>query len=67
MGTPLTRMRPVADVALATERPYRTIQTWARAGRVRAERHGDRLLVDIVEAAKLSEQTARRNRARDAA
>lgn len=58
----LTRMRPVADVAYATGRPHRTIRTWARQRRIPAEHHGDRLLVDIVEAAKLSEQTPRRNR-----
>lgn len=60
-------MRPVADVALATERPHRTIRTWARTGRIPAEHDGNRLLVDIVEAAKLSEQTARRNRSQPAA
>lgn len=58
----LTRMRPIADVALATERPYRTIQTWARQRRIPVQRDGDRVLVDIVQAAKLSEQTGRRNR-----
>jgi hypothetical protein len=55
-------MRPIADVALATERPYRTIQTWARQQRIPVQRDGDRVLVDIVQAAKLSEQTGRRNR-----
>jgi hypothetical protein len=55
-------MRPVADVALATGRPHRTIRTWARNGRIPHRRDGDRLLVDLVEAAKLSEQTPRRNR-----
>ena len=58
----LTRMRAVADVALATDRPHRTIRTWARTGRIPHQRDGDRLLVDIIEAARLSAQTARRNR-----
>lgn len=58
----LTRMRPIADVALAVDRPHWTIRTWARLGRIPYQRDGDRLLVDLVEAAKLSEQTGRRNR-----
>ncbi len=59
---PLTRMRPIADVAIATGRPHRTIRTWARTGRITTQRHGDRLLVDIIQAAALSEQAGRRTR-----
>lgn len=56
-------MRSIADTALATGRPYRTVQTWARAGRITTTRddHG-RLLVDVVEADHLSQQTGRRRR-----
>lgn len=61
---PLTRMRTIAETALATGRPYRTVQTWARAGRITTSRdRAGRLLVDLVEAAHLSEQTSRRRRA----
>lgn len=58
----LDRMRPAALVALVTERPYRTIQTWARQDRVPYEHRNGHLYVDLVEAARLSEQTPRRNR-----
>lgn len=60
----LTRMRTISDAATVTGRSYRTIQTWARTGRIPTARNGDRLLVDIVAAAKLSERTGRRHRAR---
>lgn len=58
----LTRMRPVADVALAIDRPHWTIRTWARRGRVPSERRDGHLFVDLVAAHALSEQTGRRNR-----
>lgn len=63
MARALDRMRPAKIVALVTERPYRTIQTWARQERVPSEHRAGHLYVDLVEAAKLSEQTPRRNRA----
>lgn len=63
----LTRMRTIADTALAINRPYRTVQTWARTGRIPVRRDGDHVLVDLVAAAALSEQTPRRNRTRTAA
>jgi hypothetical protein len=59
-------MRPASLVALVTERPYRTIQTWARQGRVQHEHRDGHLYVDLVAAHALSEQTGRRNRARAA-
>lgn len=60
---PLTRMRTITDTALATGRPYRTIQTWARSGRITTTRsHGGQLLVDVVEAGHLSQQAGRRCR-----
>jgi hypothetical protein len=62
----LTRMRPVTDVALAIDRPHWTIRTWARRGRVPSEHRNGHLLVDIVAAFELSEQTGRRNRTRAA-
>ncbi|GAA4626657.1 hypothetical protein GCM10023196_035770 [Actinoallomurus vinaceus] len=62
MPRQLTRMRTINDAALVTGRSYRTIQTWARTGRLTTAKDGDRLLVDIVQAAKLSEQAGRRNR-----
>lgn len=62
MGRTLDRMRPAPLVALVTERPYRTIQTWARQDRVPSERRDGHLYVDLVAAAELSEQTGRRNR-----
>ena len=67
MARPLDRMRPASLVALVTERPYRTIQTWARQDRVPHEHRDGHLFVDLVAAAALSEQTGRRNRARAAA
>lgn len=59
---PLTRFRPVSEVAYATQRPHRTIRNWARDGRIPKTYDGDRLLVDLVAASKLSEQAGRRNR-----
>jgi hypothetical protein len=59
----LTRWRSVAETALATERPRRTIRNWAQDGHIPSKRQNGRLLVDIVAAAHRSEQTARRNRA----
>lgn len=61
---PLTRMRPVVDVALAVNRPHWTIRTWVNRGRVPYERRSGQLLVDVVAAYALSEQTPRRNRSR---
>lgn len=58
----LTRMHPVSVVALAVDRPHRTIRTWVRADRVPYEHRDGHLYVDVVEAARLSEQTGRRNR-----
>lgn len=63
MAQTLTRMRPVADVVLITDRPHRTIRTWARLGRVPSEHRNGHLYVDLVAAAALSEQTGRRSRA----
>lgn len=58
------RLRTVTEAAYVTGRPHRTIRTWARNGRITSthDRRG-RLLVDLVEAAALSEQAGRRNRA----
>lgn len=67
MARPLDRMRPATLVADVTERPYRTIQTWARQHRISHEHRDGNLFVDLVEAAKLSEQTPRRNRSTTAA
>jgi hypothetical protein len=70
MRTPATipaRYRPIPDVALVTNRPHRTIRTWAARGRIAKTYDGrGRLLVDLVAAARLSEQAGRRNRARAA-
>ena len=60
--TTTNRYRTVADVALVTGRPHRTIRTWARTGQIPAVKHGDRLLVDLVAAARLSATASRRNR-----
>lgn len=60
------RLRTVAEAAFVTRRPHRTIRTWARDGRITSAYDGDRLLVDLVEAAALSEQAGRRNRAQAA-
>ena len=62
MARQLTRMRSIADTALVTGRSYRTIQTWVRQQRITSTHDGDRVLVDIVQAAKLSEQAGRRRR-----
>jgi hypothetical protein len=67
MARALDRVRPATLVAEVTERPYRTIQTWARTGRIPHERRNGHLLVDIVAAAELSSQTPRRNRTHAAA
>jgi hypothetical protein len=61
------RFRPVADVALVTGRPKRTIRTWAANERVPSIKHRGQVLVDLVAAAALSEQTGRRNRTPNAA
>jgi hypothetical protein len=66
MARTLDRMRPATLVAEVTERPYRTIQTWARQDRVPHEHRNGNLYVDLVAAAELSEQTGRRNRTRAA-
>lgn len=66
MARLLTRMRPVADVALATSRPRRTIRNWAQDGHIPSEHRNGRLYVDIVAAANRSEQTGRRNRSQAA-
>lgn len=59
------RFRPVPDVAYATGRPHRTIRTWAAGDRIATMRHPrtGALLVDLVAAARLSEQAGRRRRA----
>lgn len=59
------RMRPVADVVTVTQRPHRTIRTWAATNRIDSMHHPrtGALLVDLVAAARLSEQAGRRNRA----
>lgn len=66
MSKPLDRMRLATVVAEVTERPYRTIQTWARQERIPAEHRDGHLFVDLVAAHALSEQTGRRNRTRAA-
>lgn len=60
--TALTRYRTVKATALVTGRPHRTIRTWAATGRIPSIKQGDRLLVDLVAAAKMSAQAGRRNR-----
>lgn len=62
----LDRMRPVAEVALVTNRPRRTIRNWAQDRLIPSVHRNGRLLVDLVAAAERSEQTGRRNRARAA-
>jgi len=64
---PFDRFRPVADVAFVTNRPHRTIRTWARTGRVPSVRRRGQVLVDLVAAARLSEQAGRRGRPTQAA
>lgn len=56
------RFRPIADVALVTQRPKRTIQTWARRQRIDSMRHPRTgvVLVDLVAADKLSKQAPRK-------
>ena len=63
------RFRPMKDAALVTGRPFRTIQTWAREGRIDRITHPrtGAVLVDLVAAKKLSDATPRRNRAKAAA
>jgi hypothetical protein len=63
----IDRMRPVAEVALVTDRPRRTIRNWAQDGLIPSVHRGGRLLVDLVAAAQRSEQTGRRSRSRAAA
>jgi hypothetical protein len=63
---PLSRMRPVSEVAFVTNRPPRTIRNWARDGHIPSTHRNGHLLVDLVAAAHRSEQTGRRNRARAA-
>ncbi|XVQ11188.1 hypothetical protein ACQP1W_01035 [Spirillospora sp. CA-255316] len=58
-STILARFRPVAVV---TQRPHRTIRNWAAAGRIERIDHRGTVLVDLVQAAALSERTGRRNR-----
>ncbi|OLT24397.1 hypothetical protein BJF79_13730 [Actinomadura sp. CNU-125] len=59
------RFRPIADVAYVTGRPKRTIRNWAADGRIERMEHPrtGAVLVDLVAAERLSEQTGRRNRA----
>lgn len=60
---PPSRFRPVDEVALVTNRPPRTIRTWARLERITTHRDAaGRLLVDLVEAAQLSALAGRRAR-----
>jgi hypothetical protein len=56
------RFRPVADVALVTQRPHRTIRNWAAAGRIERIEHRGAVLVDLIQAAALSDQAGRRTR-----
>lgn len=63
----LSRMRTVAETALVTQRPARTIRNWARDGHIPSTHRNGRLLVDLVAANRRSEQTGRRNRAGAAA
>jgi hypothetical protein len=61
----LSRFRPVWATAIATGRPERTIRTWVWQLRVTSacDLRTRALLVDVVEAARISEAAARRNRA----
>ncbi|HEY9408887.1 MAG TPA: hypothetical protein VIP77_04840 [Jiangellaceae bacterium] len=59
---PPARFRPVADVALVTKRPERTIRNWARDGRIDRMTYRGTVLVDLVAADALSKQAGRRNR-----
>jgi hypothetical protein len=56
------RFRPIADAALVTGRPARTIRNWAADGRIERVTHRGQVLVDLVAAVELSDQAARRNR-----
>lgn len=58
----LSRMRPVIDVALVTNRPPRTIRNWAQDGKIPSEHRDGHLYVDLVAATHRSEQAGRRNR-----
>lgn len=60
------RFRPISDAALVTGRSYRTIQTWARQKRIARMEHPrtGAVLVDLVAAARLSEEKGRRNRSK---
>ena len=59
------RFRPIDEVAYVTDRPMRTIRNWAARGRIERMEHPrtGMILVDLVAAQHLSEQTGRRNRA----
>ncbi|MFC9973558.1 hypothetical protein ACFVH6_21955 [Spirillospora sp. NPDC127200] len=59
----------MADVAHTTQRSLRTIQTWARQGRIDRITHPrtGTVLVDLLAAQQLSDATPRRNRSRAAA
>ena len=70
MATPIpARFRPIADAALVTQRPERTIRNWALDGRIDRMNHPrtGAVLVDLVAAKRLSDATPRRNRQRAAA
>lgn len=58
------KFRPVADAAVATGRPARTIRNWARDGRIERMVHPrtGAVLVDLVAAYELSQRAGRRNR-----
>lgn len=60
------RFRPIADAALVTGRPARTIRNWARDGRIDRMLHPrtGAVLVDLVAAEELSRQAGRRNRSK---
>jgi hypothetical protein len=60
---PSARFRPVADAALVTGRPHRTIRTWAARNQIDSMTYRGRLLVDLVAAARLSDQAERRSAA----
>lgn len=60
------RFRPIADAAIATGRPARTIRNWARDGRIDRMTHPrtGAVLVDLVAAQELSQRAGRRNRSK---
>ena len=47
---PPARFRPIADTAIACDRPVRTIRNWAAAGRIARVEYRGKVLVDLVAA-----------------